>query len=79
MALNMQKAQLLAQVSVAGSGAGRYAAAMFFYTKGLMPTDMLEIYRRCSKFDQEDPVKLAHFEGVELPSWLVGEMAASDT
>jgi hypothetical protein len=64
--LDQQKALLLAEIGAHGSGAVRYAAAMYFYTLGLMPTGMLEIYRRCSKFDHEDPIDLAEFEGIEL-------------
>ena len=47
-----------------GSGAARYAAAMHFYTQGLMSHQMLEIYRICSKLDKEDPIKVAIYEGV---------------
>lgn len=65
--LEMQGDLLSTQVGSAGSGAVRYAAAMYFYNLGKMPADMLEIYRRCSKFDREDPVDLAEFEGIDLP------------
>ncbi|MEM7268235.1 MAG: hypothetical protein AAF401_03165 [Pseudomonadota bacterium] len=49
----------------AGSGAKRYAAAMYLYQRGEMSAELLEIYRRCCKFDDEDPVDLAAFEGIE--------------
>ena len=42
------------------SGYERYAAAMYFYNKGLLSNDMLEIYRICCKFDNKDPIKLAN-------------------
>lgn len=60
-----------------GSGAKRYGAAMFFYNMGQIGDDMLEIYRRCSKFDREDPIDLARFEGVELPAFERASAAGS--
>jgi hypothetical protein len=68
--LDQQKELLLAEHGVYGSGAKRYAAAMYFYTLGMMPTGMLEIYRRCSRCDHEDPIDLARFEGVELAEFV---------
>lgn len=62
-----QRAYLGAAVGLPGSGAVRYAAAMYFYNEDKMPPAMLEIYRRCSKFDAEDPVNLARFEGIKVP------------
>ena len=60
-----QHKQLLAwPVGVAGSGAVRYAAAMALYQAGLMSLELLEIYRRCCKFDSEDPIALARHEQV---------------
>ena len=38
------------------SGRARYAAAMYFYRKGEMSAEVLEIYRICSRIDQEDAV-----------------------
>ena len=58
---------LRADLGVPGSGAVRYAAAMYFHKEKSMPHKMLEIYRICSKFDQEDPLDLARFEGVDIP------------
>ena len=60
---------LHAEIGVPGSGAVRYAAAMYFHKEKSMPHKMLEIYRICSKFDQEDPLDLAKFEGVDIPSF----------
>ena len=62
-----QQKMLCAPVGASGSGAARYAAAMYFFTLGEMPVEMLEIYRRCSKFDHEDPLDMAQFEGITLP------------
>jgi hypothetical protein len=38
------------------SGRARYAAAMFFYKAGEMSAEVLEIYRICSRLDDEDAV-----------------------
>ena len=62
-----QRALLLAPVGAPGSGGVRYAAAMYFYARGSFSAEVLEIYRRCAKFDAEDPVDLARFEGLRLP------------
>jgi len=37
---------------------------MYFYKEGLLSLEMLEIYRRCCKFDNEDPIALARHEGI---------------
>ncbi|MEI3852802.1 MULTISPECIES: hypothetical protein [unclassified Ensifer] len=37
------------------SGRARYAAAMFFYQRGLMDAETLEVYRICWRLDAEDP------------------------
>lgn len=63
-----QKALLFSNLGEPGSGAGRYSAAMYFYNQGCISVELLEIYRRCSKFDFEDPVKLARHEGLEAPT-----------
>lgn len=67
-----QRAFLLADVGAPGSGAARYAAAMHFFNLGLISADMLEIYRRCSKFDREDPIDLARYERVLVPPISLG-------
>lgn len=59
-----QRALLNSPVGAPGSGADRYAAAMYFYRRGALSGELLEIYRRCCKFDAEDPVDLAEYEGV---------------
>lgn len=48
------------------SGRARYAAAMYFYQKGEMAADVLEVYRICSRLDTEDPVSV-------LRRWKIGE------
>ena len=65
---DLQRSLLLSDVGPKGSGAARYAAAMYFYMRGEMSEQMLEIYRRCSKFDNEDALDLARHEGVRIPS-----------
>ena len=67
--LDHQHRLLCAGIGAQGSGAARYGAAMFFYNLGLIDGEMLEIYRRCCKFDHEDPIDLARFERVEPPSF----------
>nr|WP_317056082.1 hypothetical protein [Roseovarius sp. W115]MDV2929676.1 hypothetical protein [Roseovarius sp. W115] len=62
--LQQQKNLLESPVGQRGSGAARYGAAMFFYQEKMMSAELLEIYRRCCKFDHEDPVDLAAFEGI---------------
>lgn len=47
-----------------GSGNTRYSAAMYFYKRGEISADLLEVYRKCCKFDAEDPVKVARYERV---------------
>ena len=63
----MQKALLNSKVGVSGSGYIRYGAAMYFYNQGELSAEMLEIYRRCCKFDKEDPIDLDQFESVQKP------------
>lgn len=63
-----QMARLRAGVGDPGSGAVRYSAAMYFYARGQMPADLLEIYRCCLRQDNEDPIDLAKFKGVFVPA-----------
>ena len=67
-----QKQLLTTDVGLPGSGRVRYGAAMYFYARGDMQADMLEIYRICSKLDREDPIQVARFEGVSVPSLALG-------
>ena len=62
--LNEQRKMLNMGLGIPGSGAARYSAAMYFYQQGKISIDLLEIYRRCSKFDHDDPIRLARQEGV---------------
>ena len=47
------------------SGRTRYAAAMFFFQKGEMCAEVLEVYRICSRLDGEDPLDV-------LQRWKIG-------
>lgn len=60
----IQQELLDSKLGVSGSGYARYGAAMYFYNQGILSEAMLEIYRRCCKFDNEDPIDLAEFEKV---------------
>ena len=60
----MQQELLDSKLGISGSGYARYGAAMYFYNQGILSEAMLEIYRRCCKFDNEDPIDLAEFEKV---------------
>ena len=37
------------------SGRTRYAAAMYFFGRGMIGHEALEVYRICSPLDREDP------------------------
>ena len=60
----MQQELLNSKLGISGSGYARYGAAMYFYNQGILTEAMLEIYRRCCKFDNEDPIDLADFEKI---------------
>jgi hypothetical protein len=40
------------------SGRTRYAAAMYFYKRGELPAEVLEVYRLCSRLDAQDPLDI---------------------
>ena len=46
------------------SGRTRYAAAMYFYKRGLMDASTLEVYRICSRLDDQDPLSIIRERGV---------------
>jgi hypothetical protein len=48
--------QILTPTGVDWSGRARYAAAMQFHLQGMMPAEVLEIYRICARLDHEDPL-----------------------
>lgn len=47
------------------SGRTRYAAAMVFYQRGEMDAEVLEVYRICSRLDDENPLDV-------LKRWKIG-------
>jgi hypothetical protein len=51
------------------SGRARYAAAMFFYKRGEMSAETLEVYRICARLDSEDPLPIIRDRGVGA-DWL---------
>ena len=51
------------------SGRTRYAAAMYFYKRGELPPEALEVYRLCSRLDGEDPLSIMRDRGVDK-DWL---------
>lgn len=60
------RADLHAALGQPGSGRLRYAAAMHFHRKGLIPPEVLEVYRICSPQDWEDPAWLLAARGLSL-------------
>lgn len=52
------------------SGRTRYAAAMFFFKRGDMTPETLEVYRLCARLDQQDPLSIIRQRGVGQ-DWLV--------
>lgn len=47
-----------------GAGRTRYAAAMYFYKRGELPAEVLEVYRLCSRLDHQDPLAIVRDRGV---------------
>ena len=46
------------------SGRARYAAAMFFYKRGEMDSETLEVYRISARLDWQDPLPIIRDRGV---------------
>jgi hypothetical protein len=46
------------------SGRTRYAAAMFFYRRGEMSAETLEVYRICARLGFENPLPIIRDRGV---------------
>jgi hypothetical protein len=51
------------------SGRARYAAAMYFYQAGELGAGVLEVYRICSRLDDEDPLAIIRQRGIS-PEWV---------
>jgi len=63
--LARQRLLILSSIGEEGSGYSRYSAAMYLHKQGMLSLELLEIYRRCCKFDNEDPNELARHEGIK--------------
>ena len=46
------------------SGRTRYAAAMYFYKRGELSSEVLEVYRLCARLDHQDPLTIIRDRGV---------------
>lgn len=53
-----QHALLMSRDASPGSATSRYAAAMYFFARGMIAAETLEAYRVCSPIDHEDPRRL---------------------
>jgi hypothetical protein len=53
---NEDRRQLALLTSPEETGRTRYGAAMYFYMRGQIGPETLEVYRVCSGLDEEDPV-----------------------
>lgn len=51
------------------SGRARYAAAMYFYKRGDMNAEALEVYRLSSRLDSQDPLPIIRERGIG-DAWL---------
>ena len=51
------------------SGRTRYAAAMYFYKRGEMSAEALEVYRICARLDSQDPLSIIRDRNVGK-NWL---------
>lgn len=51
------------------SGRARYAAAMYFYKRGDMNAETLEVYRVSSRLDKQDPLSIIRERGIG-EAWL---------
>jgi len=46
------------------SGRTRYAAAMYFFKRGEMNAETLEVYRICARLDAENPLPIIRDRGI---------------
>lgn len=62
---------------VPGSGRQRYGAAMTLWREGLIPPDVLEIYRVASALDGQDPVPMLAAAGLPRPGSEIAALVAA--
>lgn len=59
------------------SGRARYAAAMYFYKRGEMNAETLEVYRVSSRLDHQDALAIIRERGIGA-DWLAKVEARKD-
>ena len=74
-----QRVLLGEPIGVPESGLTRYAAAMYFYQRGSIGADTLEVYRMCSPFDGEDPRVVLRQYGFATGSGTAGVFPAAQS
>ncbi len=63
------------------SSRARYAAAMYFYQRGEMPAEVLEVYRISSRLDAEDAIEVLRLWEIgadwidRIEAWRAGHSA----
>jgi hypothetical protein len=62
-----QLSLLMTPAGEPGSGHTRYAAAMYFYTRGMITAETLETFRILAPLDNEAPDELLRDLGLNLP------------
>ena len=53
-------------INITKSGYTRYGAAMYFFNRGFISEETLEIYRICCKFDHYNPVEIEQNRKTEI-------------
>ena len=74
-----QLSLLTSPTGAPGSGRVRYAAAMYFYQRGRLGAQTLEVYRSCSPLDSEDPRATLERLGLTEATALSGQDLISAT
>ena len=62
---------------VPGSGRQRYGAAMTLWREGLIPPEVLEVYRVASPLDGQDPVPMLAAAGLPRPGSEIAALVAA--
>ena len=61
---NLNRRLILTPPGEDWSGRTRYGAAMYFYSRGDMSAEVLEVYRICCRQDHEDPADVLRHLGL---------------